>query len=163
MDLSANFSLKEFSVSSQRPDLTEPVPASLLPNLRRLVTFGLQPVRSHTGRPMRILSGYRPSKLNFAVGGSSTSQHLQAAAADFVFSDGNNSRLQSVMRGLMEGTVPEVGSLGQVIYYPHRQFVHMAIPSTRYKSLTLCVHHPAKGLHYTIARDLSHLDRMMMA
>lgn len=44
----------------------------------------LERVRAILGHPMQILSGYRSPKLNAAVGGSRTSQHMSGQAVDFV-------------------------------------------------------------------------------
>lgn len=51
-------------------------------NLRRLCTEVLDPLRRHLGRPIRVTSGYRTTAVNRAVGGSSTSAHVQGEAAD---------------------------------------------------------------------------------
>ena len=44
----------------------------------------LQAMRTETGRPLRITSGYRCSAHNRTVGGASGSQHLEGKAADIV-------------------------------------------------------------------------------
>ena len=44
----------------------------------------LQPLRDHIGMPTTITSGYRSSVVNKAVGGVSSSQHLDGCAADCV-------------------------------------------------------------------------------
>ena len=44
----------------------------------------LQPLRDHIGMPITITSGYRSSDVNKAVGGVSSSQHLDGCAADCV-------------------------------------------------------------------------------
>jgi len=42
----------------------------------------LDPIREKVGKPIRVSSGYRPEALNKAVGGSPTSNHRYARAAD---------------------------------------------------------------------------------
>jgi peptidase M15-like protein len=59
------------------------VPAQYLPNLYALAAL-LETARAiGGGYPLQITSGYRPPADNAAVGGSSTSQHMTASAADF--------------------------------------------------------------------------------
>lgn len=84
MKLSKSFSLEEFTTSqaAARMGRQVVVPADLYPNLVRLAQDVLQPLRDAIGRPMVILSGYRPGWLNVEVGGSKTSEHCDARAAD---------------------------------------------------------------------------------
>jgi uncharacterized protein YcbK (DUF882 family) len=122
--LSDHFGLSEFTVSARYPELAEPVPDHLLNNVRRLVTEVLEPIR-RLWHPMTVLSGYRSEKLNKAVGGSATSQHRNAEAADI--------RTQNV-RGLFMAMLARQKKFptGQVIGYPANNFVHIALPSQRY-------------------------------
>lgn len=53
-------------------------------HLRELTEKILDPLREAWGGPLRVSSGFRCEKLNGAVGGSSTSAHLQGYAADIV-------------------------------------------------------------------------------
>ncbi|HQR18331.1 MAG TPA: D-Ala-D-Ala carboxypeptidase family metallohydrolase [Gemmatimonadales bacterium] len=43
----------------------------------------LEVIRAHFGRPIAVHSGYRSPQVNAAIGGSKTSQHMKAEAADF--------------------------------------------------------------------------------
>ena len=54
----------------------------LISNARDLAEFVLEPIRAHFGVPITPSSWYRCPKLNRAVGGSRTSDHVQACAAD---------------------------------------------------------------------------------
>jgi uncharacterized protein YcbK (DUF882 family) len=81
--LSKNFWLQEFTTSPTADRLglkNSPGPAEIA-NLKRLCETILQPARDVLG-PLRINSGFRSSKVNKAVGGSSTSAHLSGFAAD---------------------------------------------------------------------------------
>lgn len=84
MQLSNNFSLKEFIHSDtairlcikNEPDATE------IGNLIFLTKKCLQPIRDYFNSPVVVNSGYRSEKLNRAIGGSKTSQHMSGEAAD---------------------------------------------------------------------------------
>ncbi len=123
MRLSDHFTLEEFSVSAGHPELVIPVPTGFIGNVRKLVTTILEPAREAYDKPFRILSGFRSAALNRAVGGSPTSQHVLAQAADVSVSDPKR-----LFKALMASKLP----LGQVIYYPSRAFVHIATPGARY-------------------------------
>ncbi|MBF0675600.1 D-Ala-D-Ala carboxypeptidase family metallohydrolase [Pseudomonas sp.] len=90
MQLTRSFTLAELerSDTARSLRLDNGVPAELLPSARRLAEW-LQALRdrlsTHMGRSMPIIitSGYRGSALNKAVGGSATSAHCCALAADF--------------------------------------------------------------------------------
>lgn len=85
MKLSEHFHLSEFMVSdtAARRGIDMTVPRELVPRLVLLCENVLEPVRRHFGKPVVISSGYRPPKLNKIIGGSATSQHSLAEAADF--------------------------------------------------------------------------------
>lgn len=51
-------------------------------NLTALVENILDPLREAWGEPLIVTSGYRCPRLNKAVGGSATSQHVKGEAAD---------------------------------------------------------------------------------
>ena len=71
------FTVNELCVSGSRPDLVE-VPSKGSPIYNNLVYFietFLDSVRQKLGRPIVVTSGYRPTALNIAVGGSRTSNH----------------------------------------------------------------------------------------
>lgn len=44
--------------------------------------YGLDDLREHLGRPIRIVSGYRCPEYNAKVGGAKASQHMLGRAAD---------------------------------------------------------------------------------
>ena len=56
--------------------------SDVVDNLRRLVDFVLDPLRQAYGQPIYINSGFRSVRLNEAVKGSKTSQHVLGEAAD---------------------------------------------------------------------------------
>lgn len=144
MKLSANFRLSEFAVSDSYPHLVKPVPGRYAYKYAGMVTLALQPARDIVGR-IRVTSGYRSEALNKAVGGSATSQHRIAEAADLVPLEVSSGALFSILAS--SGTIyPE--HIGQCIWYPSRGFVHLALPSDKYPSASLHVHMPEHGLSY---------------
>lgn len=85
MKLSENFSLHEFTRSqtaSRRGIPNNPSEVEIA-RLRLLCEKVLEPVRAHFGKPIIIRSGYRGPRLNRAIGGSKTSQHMIGEASDF--------------------------------------------------------------------------------
>lgn len=152
--LTPDFSLGEFSVSSSRPDLVEPVPDYLGPSVVKLAKDVLQPIRDRVSRSVRILSAFRPDALNAAVGGSRTSQHRRAEAADFT-----TAGVGAVFRDLLAGNLEL--PVGQVIFYPADVFVHIALPSQRFPLPTFCLHWPERGHRYRVLEGVEHLNRLL--
>ncbi len=86
MKLSENFTLSEMLVSgaAHRFKIYEqftPSEAVKL-NLKALCENVLQPLRDEVKRPIYVSSGYRCPKVNKAIGGARTSQHIKGEAAD---------------------------------------------------------------------------------
>lgn len=78
------FTINELCVSGSYPKLVV-VPkegTTEYANLKNLIEKLLDPVREKLGKPIRVTSGYRPARLNAAVGGASNSNHLFGNAAD---------------------------------------------------------------------------------
>lgn len=80
MDLTDNFTLEELCYTSEPYDNTPN--ESQVEALRSLAENVLQPLRNLYGKPINVNSGFRSAKVNKAVGGSTTSQHLRGEAAD---------------------------------------------------------------------------------
>jgi zinc D-Ala-D-Ala carboxypeptidase len=58
---------------------------SHLKRMRLVAEMCFEPIRRHYGKPIRVSSFFRSPELNKAIGGSSTtSQHMQGEAIDFV-------------------------------------------------------------------------------
>jgi len=84
MNLSKNFTVAELikSNTASRLGIDNTPSADVLNNLQVLAFKVLQPVRDHFDAPITVSSGYRSPKLNKAVKGSKTSQHVTGQAAD---------------------------------------------------------------------------------
>jgi zinc D-Ala-D-Ala carboxypeptidase len=94
MQLSKNFTLSEFlnSNNATRLGIKEQFapPPEVVKNLTILCEKILQPLRDSLPNGfIRISSGYRCPRLNAAVKGQPTSQHLTGKAADVEYINGN--------------------------------------------------------------------------
>ena len=80
-----HFSLEELEASrtADRLGIDNRIPDELLPKALALCK-ALEQVRELLGVPMNLTSGYRCPRLNRAVGGQRTSQHMAMEAADFI-------------------------------------------------------------------------------
>lgn len=91
MKITENFRKKEFerSATADAYDINNSIPDNLLPNIKELCEKVLQPIHDLVGKIVehenyyiRITSGFRSKELNKKVGGSPTSFHALAMAAD---------------------------------------------------------------------------------
>jgi len=85
--MTKNFTLAELTKTNT--GLPNALPKHLEPNLRALAENVLQPARDALGA-IEVTSAYRSPAVNKAVGGSKTSQHVQAQAADLKYAGGND-------------------------------------------------------------------------
>jgi zinc D-Ala-D-Ala carboxypeptidase len=88
MKLTRSFTLSELTATNHRElaDRNHQVAANspdLLANLISVASLLLQPIRDHYDSPLVVNSGFRGPELNAAIGGSKSSQHMKAEAADF--------------------------------------------------------------------------------
>lgn len=121
MQISKNFNLKEFTKSSTAKKLNidnSKVPEYVKNNIKELVYQVLQPLRDYIDKQITINSGYRCLKLNAAVGGVPTSQHVQGQAVDFKV-DGLSSF--EIAQAVLDLHLP----YDQLILY--NDFVHISI------------------------------------
>jgi hypothetical protein len=83
MRLTPNFTQAEFERSSTgiRLGIPNVCPPELLGNMLDTAQH-LEIIRAHYDSPMHVTSGYRSLAVNKAVGGSLTSAHMRAHAAD---------------------------------------------------------------------------------
>ena len=121
MKLSNNFHLDEFLKSKTADRLNIPMnpPVEVVVALTALTVCLLQPVRESVNKRMQVTSGWRPSPVNEAVGGSSTSQHLLGEAADCVVP---GLTPQALAHKVLDLNV----DFGQLIVYPDKGTVHLS-------------------------------------
>ena len=123
IQLTDNFALKEFVVSSDHPEIAAKIKLDQEQENRcRLQAESiLQPLRNEWAGPkdaITILSSVRNEQLNSAVGGSMNSDHLYAVATDFT----SNNLLEKYLY-LYYNHFP----YRQLIYYPDQNFIHVSI------------------------------------
>lgn len=84
MKLSKNLSLREVTKSNtaKRLGIDNTPDEQVIENLKAIAEKVFQPCRDHFGHPIYVSSGYRSPRLNEAVRGSKTSQHMAGKALD---------------------------------------------------------------------------------
>ena len=84
MKLSKNLKLSEAvkSITAERLGIDNTPNDQEINNLKSIAENIFQPIRDHFGVPVGISSGFRCKKLNAAIGGSKTSQHMSGSALD---------------------------------------------------------------------------------
>ncbi len=136
MRISKNYTMEEFAVSKDFPNLVEPVPEVYQQNVIDLVTNLLQPVNDATGWKNLITSGYRPNKLNKAVGGSLTSDHRFGRASDNNFYKEENGKIVYISSYDVANTVLKLKlKFDQMILYPG--FVHLSYRKNKNRNQVL--------------------------
>lgn len=116
MKISRHFNSKEFDCRDGTP-----YPKEWYPQLVRLCE-ALESIRSITGQPMTITSGYRTPEWNRKVGGRPRSKHLEGIAADIKLKGIGPKRLfDKVDKMQREGVIPR----GGLFLYP--TFIHVDI------------------------------------
>jgi hypothetical protein len=122
MNLTKNFRLNEFIVSSSYPELAKKIYEEYITyemelSLRILCLECLQPIRDMFGTT-NILSGLRSTELNDKIGGSKTSDHLNGFAADFYVHN-----LEECYKWIVNHSHIKYR---QVILYKDKNFIHIS-------------------------------------
>lgn len=122
-----NFTITELikSPTADRLKIDNIPSGVIIMRLTELIRTVLQPIRDAYGKPIYISSGYRCEKLNKAVGGVPTSQHLRGEAAD-IYVKGSNKELFIVIKKLIdEGKI----TVGQLIDEYNYKWLHVSLPT----------------------------------
>ena len=84
-----HFTIKELTASTtaRRMYIDNTPTEVVVERLTALVEAVLDPLRERYGHPIYVSSGYRCPRLNKAVGGSETSQHVTGEAVDIYVAD----------------------------------------------------------------------------
>ena len=107
------FSIEEMtkSATAKRLGIDNSPSPEIENNMVRLIETVLDPIRERYGSPLRISSGYRCKKLNDAVDGSKTSQHMKGEAADLIPTDGDTRRLFYLIKEMIDNKEIKCGQL----------------------------------------------------
>ncbi len=143
MNLTDHFSFEEFerSETATRKGLDNHIPDGLIPNAQR-VAEALEVIRTYyNDRVIRVSSGYRSQEVNRAIGGSKTSAHCFAEAADFT--------IQGVDNITVCREIPDiVYDFDQVIYeFGPTGWVHLGISKTMRKQLLTAIKRGGKTVY----------------
>ena len=106
----------------------------------RLCDEILEPMRALVG-PLRINSGYRSPRVNAAIGGASTSQHMRGQAAD-VFP--MKMALKEAFQAVKASSIP----FDQLILEPSWIHVSVAPPNENPRHQTLRAHRSGGRMVY---------------
>ena len=136
VQLTKNFTLKEFLRSSSYPSLIQVPNPFVVNTLAAFCANTLQPLRDHLKDVVRITSGWRSEALNKAVGGVEDSTHLiisgnlvLGVAADIGVADKGGA-----CKFLYESTPATT-----IIYYPHTGHIHVGIRNTKVGTKTMLI------------------------
>lgn len=130
--LTEHFTLEEMAASTTaaRNGIDNTPSAKVRTCLATLCKDVLEPLRMAYGKPIRVTSGYRSPKLNKAVGGAATSQHVYGQAADITCMDktvSGNKELFNTALSLMNKGIIKVGQLIDEYNY---SWVHISTPAS---------------------------------
>jgi len=113
MRLTKNFNLSEFDCK----DGSE-MPSELLANVLELAE-NLQVLRDFVGVPIKINSSYRSLSHNANIGGSKSSQHLFAKAADIVIESKSPEQVANIIKVLISEGKMKQGGIGVYNTFTH--------------------------------------------
>ena len=122
-----NFTIKELTTSSTatRLKIDNTPTEEVVNNLESLVNNILDKIREAYGKPITVNSGYRCPKLNTAIGGSKTSQHITGKAADITV--GNRQANRSLFQFIQKLDLP----FDQLIDEYNYKWVHISYDPNR--------------------------------
>ena len=113
MKLTNNFSLSEFKCNDGSLPRGEE-----LANCQELAE-NLQILREYLGKPIRIISGYRPPEYNRRIGGAKRSQHIVAKAADIKVTGMAPAEVHAVVLKLIKTGEMKQGGVGKYSTFVH--------------------------------------------
>jgi len=104
MTLTTHFTLEECYKSQMalRKGIDNVPPESYIPNIQRVCEKILEPIRTFYNIPFSPNSVYRCADLNFEIGGSPTSDHVQGDATDLEIPTINNYDLALWIKNHLE-------------------------------------------------------------
>lgn len=144
MKLTDHFTLEEMTVSeySARNGIKNTPSDTATQNLILLCQKVLEPLRLTVQKPIIITCGYRSKKVNAAIGGSSTSQHMKGQAADFIVIGMTLEEVFNIVAGQLpfDQLIQESG-----------QWVHVSYKEPMRKEKLLAKHVNGKTIYTSVA------------
>lgn len=125
MKVSSHFAVGEFGLPPMGQKLRDgfvPVqyPADWIDGRLRLLCDALEVLREELGgRPIRIVSGYRPESYNRTIGGARFSQHIEGRAADLVVDGVDAGAVHDTAFRLAKAGRMRIGGLGKYPSFTH--------------------------------------------
>lgn len=135
-NITKNFTMEELiaSTTAKQLKIDNTPTESVKKNLIQMATLILQPLRDAYGKPIKISSGYRCPKLNVAVKGSKSSQHLKGEAVDLNIGVEENKKLFNLAKQLMrDGKI----KVGQLIDEKNYSWIHISLPTPKHNNEVL--------------------------
>lgn len=122
--LSKHFKLEEFinSPTANKLKIDNTPTDEIINNLLEVAEL-LEIIRNKYNHPIIITSGYRCKKLNDAVKGSKTSQHVKGQAADII-SVNNKDLFMLIEQMIIKGQI----KVGQLIDEKNYRWIHISTP-----------------------------------
>lgn len=132
--LSNNFSLEELvaSTTAKKRKIDNTPSAEVVANLTKLAKEVLQPIRNKYGKAITVTSGYRSVKLNAAIGGVKTSQHVKGEAADIKCTATSKAYLFNLIKDMISKGEIKVGQL--IWEYGTKKepnWIHVSLPGNK--------------------------------
>lgn len=146
--MTKNFTLAELTKTNT--GLPNALPKHLEGNLRALAENVLQPARDALGA-LQVTSAYRSPAVNKAVGGSKTSQHVQAQAADLKYTGGNDVLFHWIADNLEYDQLIAEGSDGN----GNPKWIHVSYSTTKNrKQILIAVFNNGKAKYLSYSKEL---------
>ena len=133
--ISKNFFLNEFtdSITAKNRKIDNTPSHEEVVNITLLVQNTLQPIRDKFGKSIFVNSGFRSPRLNAAVGGANSSQHLTGQAADITA--GNPDENRKLFNMIKASDIP----FDQLIDEYNCQWVHVSYSKDRNRRQVLYI------------------------
>lgn len=137
--LTKNFTIEEFTASptASKLKIDNTVPEKYKENLQSIAEL-MQKIRDKWGAPIIVSSGYRCPKLNKAINGANTSQHMTAAACDFhtvTDKESDNMNLWRMIISMIK--LGEIKCRQCIFEYGHKNigpsWIHIAVQDSEHK------------------------------
>ena len=137
--ISEHFTLEEFyanSYTAKKNNIDNTPGITEKNEIIKLITTVLEPIRKEYGKPIAINCGFRCPKLNTAVGGSKTSQHVKGQAADIRATQTTNKELFDLIINMIKAGKIKTG---QVIWEfgtdKEPAWIHISTPYSKVNNI----------------------------